>query len=64
MSKPADDRETELAEAYLRAFKDHGDTDLWAASLLHAAGVHTVDTEDGEVPVLPSVLEIQLLKAR
>jgi hypothetical protein len=54
----------EIREAYLRAIKDGGDTDLWAARTLHAVGIHTVDTADGEVPVLPSMLELRLLKAK
>ena len=49
----------ELAEAYLRAFKDGGDTDAWAAGVLHRAGVHEIDLGDGVVvPVLPPSLRV------
>jgi Family of unknown function (DUF5997) len=41
--------ELQLAQAHLRAIKDRGDTDGWAASVLHAAGVHWIDLGDGEV---------------
>ncbi len=49
----------ELAEAYLRAFKDGGDTDAWAAGVLHRAGVHEIDLGDGVVvPVLPPSMRV------
>jgi hypothetical protein len=49
----------ELAEAYLRAFKDRGDTDAWAAGVLHRAGVHEIDLGGGVVvPVLPPPLRM------
>jgi hypothetical protein len=48
-----------LAEAYLRAIKDRGDTDGWAAGMLHAAGIHQIDLGDGDVvPVLPPTLKV------
>jgi hypothetical protein len=50
--------ELELAEGYLRALKDRGDTDGWAAGVLHRAGIHRIDLGDGEVvPVLPPSLK-------
>ncbi len=56
------DRETherEVAEAYLRAVKDGGDTDAWAASVLHAAGIHRIDLGNGTiVPVSPPALKV------
>ncbi len=39
----------ELAEAYLRAFKDGGDTDAWAAGVLHRAGVHEIGLASSRV---------------
>jgi hypothetical protein len=48
--------ELELAEAYLRAFKDRGETDSWAASVLHAAGIHRIDLGDGDV--VPAALKV------
>jgi hypothetical protein len=49
----------ELAEAYLQAFKDGGDTDAWAASVLHGVGVHEIDLGDGVVvPVLPPSMRV------
>jgi hypothetical protein len=49
----------ELAEAYLRAFKDGGDTDAWAAGVLHQVGVHEIDLGDGAaVPVLPPSMRV------
>jgi hypothetical protein len=51
--------ELQVAEAYLRAVKDGGDTDAWAASVLHAAGIHRIDLGKGNiVPVLPSALKV------
>jgi hypothetical protein len=51
--------EREVAEACLRAIKDRGDTDAWAAGVLHAAGIHQIDFEDGtSVPVLLSSLKV------
>jgi hypothetical protein len=48
----------ELAEAWLRAWKDQGDTDIWASSVLHRASVHEIDLGDGRVvPVLPPALK-------
>lgn len=53
----ADARQAEIDDAYLRAYKDGGDTDGWAAGVLHAAGIHTIVDQDGrEVPVLPPAL--------
>lgn len=49
----------ELAEACLRAFKDEGDTDAWAAAVLHRAGVHEIGLGDGVVvPVLPPSVRV------
>ena len=49
----------ELAGAYLRAFKDGGDTDAWAAGVLHRAGVHEIDLGDGVVvTVLPPSMRV------
>ena len=49
----------ELAEACLRAFKDGGDTDAWAAAVLHRAGVHEICLGDGVVvPVLPPSVRV------
>lgn len=45
--------EDEFAEAYLRAYKDGGATDAWAAGVLHRAGVHAIDLDGEMVPVLP-----------
>ena len=54
-----DAAELELAEAYLRAVKDRGDTDSWAAGVLQAAGIHRMDLGDGDVvPVLPPLLKV------
>jgi hypothetical protein len=51
--------ERELADAYVRAVKDRGDTDAWAAGVLHAAGIHRLDLGDGTiVPVLPPQLTV------
>ena len=51
--------ELKVAEAYLRALTDRGDTDSWAAGVVHSAGIHTVDLGDGEVvPVLPTSLKV------
>jgi hypothetical protein len=51
--------ELEFAEAYLRAIKDRGDADGWAADVLHAAGIYRIDLDHGEVvPVLPPALEV------
>ncbi|MEP9384569.1 hypothetical protein [Nocardioides sp. KR10-350] len=37
-------REIEIADAYLRAIKDNGDTDAWAAQALRDAGItHLAD---------------------
>jgi hypothetical protein len=48
----------EIAEAMLRAFKDEGDTDAWAAGVLHRASIHEIDLGDGRVvPVLPPTLK-------
>lgn len=45
-------RELEFADAWVRAFKDRGDTDAWAARVLHDAGVHEIEIEPGvTVPV-------------
>ena len=53
------DAELELAEAYLRAVKDRGNTDGWTAGVLHAAGIHRIDLGDGDVaPVLPLLLNV------
>jgi hypothetical protein len=47
-----------LAEAYLRAIKDHVDTG-WAASALPAAGIHRINLGDGDmVPVLAPQLKV------
>ncbi|KUH85502.1 hypothetical protein AU186_22330 [Mycobacterium sp. GA-1999] len=52
-------RELELAEAYLRAIKDRGDTDAWAAGVLHDAGIHSIDLGDGTAsPVLSQALKV------
>lgn len=45
-------RDLEIADAYLRAVKDRGDTDSWAAGVLHLAGIHTVEYDGVEYPVL------------
>jgi hypothetical protein len=51
--------ELELAEAYLRAMKDRGDTDGWAAGALHAARIHHIGLGDGVVvPVFAPLLEV------
>jgi hypothetical protein len=51
-------QELEVAEAYLRAIKDGGDTDAWAAGVLHAAGLHRIDLGKANmVPVLPPALK-------
>jgi hypothetical protein len=48
-----------LADANLRAINDHGDTDGWAASALHAAGIHRINLGDGDVvPVLAPQLKV------
>lgn len=52
-------QEAELAEAHLRVIKDRGDTDAWAARVLHDAGIHSIDLGDGTVaPVLPPALKV------
>lgn len=49
----------EFAAAYLRAFRDGGDTDDWAAGVLHRAGVHEIGLGDGVVvPVLPPSMRV------
>ncbi|MHB1535026.1 MAG: hypothetical protein ACYC1D_10575, partial [Acidimicrobiales bacterium] len=54
LAPPAPGSEEELAEAWLRAWKDQGDTDTWASSVLHRGSVHEMDLGDGRVvPVLP-----------
>jgi hypothetical protein len=51
--------ELELAQAYLRAIKDGGDTDGWAAGVLRAAGFHHIERGDGVVvPVLAPLLKV------
>jgi hypothetical protein len=51
-------QELEVAEAYLRAIKDGGDTDAGAAGVLHAAGIHRIDLGKANmVPVLPPALK-------
>jgi hypothetical protein len=51
--------ELDVAEAYLRAVKDGGDTDAWAAGVLHAARIHRIDLGDGDiVPVLAPALKV------
>ena len=35
--------ELDLAEGYLRAITDGGDTDGWAAGARHAAGIHRIE---------------------
>jgi hypothetical protein len=48
-----------VVEAYLRAMKDCGDTDGWAAGALHSARIHWIDLGDGKVaPVLPPALRV------
>ncbi len=50
----AQQRQDEIDEAYVRAVKDTGDTDSWAAGVLQTAGIHRIIGRDGvEVPVLP-----------
>lgn len=57
--KRRDERELELADALLRAYKDGGDTDSWAAAALHNAGIHTIVDADGDTaPVLPPALRL------
>jgi Family of unknown function (DUF5997) len=50
-----DAEEMELTEASLRAVKDRGHTDAWAAGVLRRAGIHEIDLgeDGGTVPVLP-----------
>lgn len=49
----------ELAEACLQAVKDKGDTDAWAAGVLHRADVHAIGLGDGVVvPVLPPSVRV------
>lgn len=51
--------EVVVVQAYLRAMKDRGDTDGWAARVLHGAGIHQIGLGDGEVvPVLPPALKV------
>ncbi|WP_204080384.1 hypothetical protein [Mycobacterium riyadhense] len=51
--------ERELAEAYLRAITDRGDTDAWAAGVLHGAGMHRIDLGDGNVvPIVSPPLRV------
>lgn len=53
----AEKRDMEFAEAWLRAFKDDGNTDAWAARVLHSNGVHELIGNSGRmVPVLPAAL--------
>jgi hypothetical protein len=48
-----------LAEACLQAVKDGGDTDAWAAGVLHRVGAHAIGLDDGVmVPVLPPSVRV------
>ena len=52
-------REREGSEGYLRAAKDGGDTDAWAAGVLPAARTHRIDLGCGDtVPVLAPALTV------
>lgn len=50
--------QAEILDAYWRALKDGGDTDTWAAGVLHRAGIHTVEQDGQSLPVLPPTLMV------
>lgn len=51
-------RQAEIDAAYWRALKDGGDTDAWAAGVLHRAGIHTIESDGQSLPVLPPMLRV------